>query len=87
MTYLKPLPITPCGKMLVFWLRFKKMSAEKLWLTNLMITKALAAALVKRGVISQEEILAEFIKPSASNDPLVESALQDAKEAINNLGK
>jgi hypothetical protein len=61
-----------------------KMTTET---TNLLITKALAKALMKRGVISKEEILAELttFKSIELLEPLPFSVIQKAESIINQL--
>jgi len=60
-------------------------SKDQLWLTDLILTKALVSALLKRNLLNKDDILSEIPKSSASNDIALERAIKDAEILVENL--
>lgn len=57
---------------------------KKLWLTDLVLTKAMVAALVRRGILAKEDLLEEL--SHIPNTEATAEAIKDAEQLIRNLG-
>jgi len=60
-------------------------SADQLWLTGLLLSKAVATALVKQNILKKDDILNELASIKADENIILSNAIKDAKAAIQGI--
>lgn len=60
-------------------------SADQLWLTGLLLSKAVATALVKQNILKKDDILNELASIKADENIILSNAIKDAEAAIQGI--